>query len=151
MSDEALRLKRTNQCWRDMRQRCLNPNSHRYYTHGGRGIDICERWGSFNNFLKDMGLKPDGYTLERIDNESGYSPENCKWATPAEQARNRRTNVFITFKDETKTIMDWALTVGVSFQSMKKRLRRWNIEKALTTPRDESAVRSKAYNNNNKA
>ena len=135
MNEEELRLKRTNQCWRDMRQRCLNPNSHRYYTHGGRGISICTRWESFPNFLEDMGLKPDGFTLERIDNNGGYSPENCKWATPHEQARNRRTNVFICFNGETKTIMDWANELGLSFTAMKKRLKKWPLEKALTLPK----------------
>lgn len=141
MSEEELRLKRTNQCWRDMRQRCLNPNSQRYYTHGGRGITICDRWGVFKNFLEDMGLKPDGYTLERVNNDAGYSPDNCKWATPHEQARNRRTNVFVEFNGEVKTVIDWANSLGISFSAMNKRLRKWPLDRALSQPRTEEAVR----------
>lgn len=77
--------------WHQMKQRCLNPNDKRYEDYGGRGITICERWMDFNNFLADMGEKPDkSYSIDRIDNEKGYYPGNCKWASREEQQRNNR-------------------------------------------------------------
>lgn len=82
--------KATYQCFMDMKQRCQNKNHKYYASYGGRGIGICIRWQSFDNFVEDMGLKPDGLSLDRIDNNKGYSKENCRWATKAQQVRNTR-------------------------------------------------------------
>lgn len=76
--------------WKAMRQRCMNKNSFDYKWYGGRGITICDRWNVFNNFFEDMGHKPEGKSLDRIDNDFGYSPENCKWSTQKEQVNNSR-------------------------------------------------------------
>lgn len=80
----------TYSSWKSMISRCNNPNDRAYPTHGGRGIKVCERWKAFEEFLADMGDRPPGLTLERLDNNGDYEPNNCKWATWSEQNRNKR-------------------------------------------------------------
>jgi hypothetical protein len=80
----------TYRSWAHMVQRCTNSNYDRYPFYGGRGITVCDRWRTFANFLADMGERPEGFTLDRVDNEGNYTPENCRWATSSQQQRNRR-------------------------------------------------------------
>lgn len=106
--------------WKGMKERCHNPNSERYSAYGGRGIHVCARWHkSFMNFFTDMGAKPSPkYSLDRIDNNKGYSPENCRWATVVEQSRNRRDGFNIEYKGEKLCISDWAIKLKISRSSI---------------------------------
>lgn len=120
--------------WRTMRQRCLYKKHKSFDRYGGRGIRICKEWDSFELFFADMGAKPKGMTLGRIDNEGDYCKQNCRWETPLEQANNKSSNVFITFGGQTKTIAEWARSQNIRSDTLRFRLKSgWDIEKALTT------------------
>ncbi len=123
--------------WTHMRTRCQNPNSDCYGDYGERGITVCERWAnSFENFLADMGEKPSRkHSLDRIDNDKGYSPDNCRWASSKEQARNKRTSRMITYNGETLALADWAERLGISFRTIASRLDLgMSVDEALTRP-----------------
>jgi hypothetical protein len=119
-----------------MRKRCTDLAHDNYALYGGRGIKVCDQWlGSFENFLADMGERPEGKFLERIDNNGNYEPSNCRWATRSEQARNRRTNHLITHNGVTQPLVAWAEQVGISRLTLRSRLREgWSTERALTEP-----------------
>jgi len=124
--------------WHNMLDRCFNPNSRSYPDYGGRGITVCERWReSYPNFLADMGERPPGkYSLERQDVNGDYRPNNCIWLPHADQARNRRSNRYLTFEGETLSLADWARKTGIPYQALQHRLddMGWSVGKALTTP-----------------
>lgn len=120
---------------RSMMNRCYLKTSTAYENYGGRGITVCDRWHSFENFYADMGDKPEGMSIERLDNAVGYSPENCKWATGKEQGNNTRRNRYISYKGVTKTASQWGDHIGITGHSLLKRLRRgWSVEATLATP-----------------
>ena len=126
---------RERKTWNDMIQRCRNPNSKDYKNYGGRGIKVCERWHEFEGFYEDMGDKPDGMSLDRIDNDGDYRPSNCRWATAKTQCRNRRGNRMLTYDGQTKCASAWAEVVGTTPSALHMRLvRGWSVERALTTP-----------------
>lgn len=97
----------THVSWRAMIQRCTNKNSDRYRFYGGKGIRVCERWLIYGNFLADMGVRPHGHTLGRIDSSKDYSPDNCRWETWREQGSNRTNNIYIEYRGEKKTLSEW--------------------------------------------
>lgn len=117
--------------WADIKKRCLNPNNKAYKHYGGRGITICERWLKFENFLADMGERPDGLTIERIDNDKGYSPENCRWATYKEQNRNSRRTRMISYFGETRCLSEWAEVLNINRTTLHWRLRKYPPQIAL--------------------
>ena len=122
--------------WVAMRTRCLNPESTHFTYYGGRGIQICEAWAKFENFLADMGERPEGSSLDRIDVDKGYSPENCRWATRIQQGRNTRHTTLIEFEGVKKPISEWAEQYGLVYNTLIARIHRlkWPIAKALQTP-----------------
>ncbi len=109
--------------WKGMLRRCNDPQNPHFHNYGGRGIGVCERWLKFENFLIDMGERPVGLTLERVNNVKGYSPENCKWATRREQQNNRRTNRVLVLNGRAQTITQWANELGVSVSVLQYRYR----------------------------
>src|SRR5262249_18282820 len=115
---------------------CTNKKCVDYPNYGGRGIMVCDRWHTFDNFLADMGEKPAAKSIDRIDNNKGYSPENCRWATLIEQANNKRSNVRLTFNGRTQSIKQWAMETGIPYKTLYYRIRysSWPVEEALSTP-----------------
>lgn len=119
-----------------MISRCTKPTDRAYSRYGGRGITVCDSWLRFANFLADMGERPADMTLERIDNNLGYVPDNCRWATYKEQNNNRRDNRFITLNGETKTMAQWCEQLGLPQKTISQRINGygWSPERALTEP-----------------
>lgn len=132
--------------WNHMLNRCYNSNVKDYKNYGGRGIEVCERWLKFENFLEDMGHRPSkGYSIERKDCNKGYSPENCKWADSYEQANNKRNNIKYTHKGKALTLFAWArepevAVLGIDAKTLWARINKykWPVEKSLTTPNRSS-------------
>lgn len=133
------RYVRERQTFDAMRRRCFNPNSIDYKNYGGRGIGICERWlepkgQGYKNFLADMGKRPEGkYTIDRIDNNADYSPENCHWVDRNYQGNNKRTNFNITRNGITKTFTQWARESKVKVSTAQQRyyVYGWSVERSL--------------------
>ena len=105
--------------WKDMMGRCYNPKFVNYDSYGGRGIAVCPEWHEFTNFLADMGARPSGLSIERRDNNRGYEPANCEWATLAAQSRNKRNTVRITHNGVTRTIAEWSRELGLAYSSVR--------------------------------
>jgi hypothetical protein len=123
--------------WQGMKSRCNNPNDPEYKNYGGRGILVCDRWSnSFETFLSDMGERPENKTLDRIDPNGNYTPENCKWSSPKEQLRNTRFNKLINFRGRLITIPELSELCGIKIGTLRQRIFKynWTVEKAATTP-----------------
>lgn len=122
--------------WYNMIQRCTNERHPNYRRYGDRGITVCRRWlRSFWAFLADVGRRPSAaHSLERGNNDKGYSPSNCVWATSAQQRRNTSRNFNVTHDGVTKCAADWAKQLGMTAEGFKARVRRWGVELAFSTP-----------------
>lgn len=107
--------------WCQMKRRCINPNDGKFADYGARGITVCERWReSFEAFERDMGPRPKGFTLDRIDNDGNYEPNNCRWAKPATQSRNNRKNIWVEHEGRRMVAADFAAIMGVTSKSLYK-------------------------------
>lgn len=122
----------TYKSWASMKSRCLHKSSPVFYRYGGRGITFCKEWDCFEGFFKDMGFRPTGTSLDRIDVNGNYEPSNCKWSTRKEQANNTSKNNRIEFNGDIKNIGEWAEQMDMSVASLKKRILKWGLIKALT-------------------
>lgn len=127
--------------WVSMKRRCLDENDASYDLYGGRGIGVCDEWLNFEAFYRDMGERPEGTTLERIDVDGDYCKDNCKWASSFEQSRNRRSNRFITAFGETLCFADAATKYGLSKGCLEARLKKYPPEIALTLPLSKTKPR----------
>lgn len=133
LTDDAVRRR-----WYSMVRRCNNPADPAYHLYGGRGIKVCDRWLAFENFKHDIGPPPTlSMTLDRVDNSKGYGPDNCRWATAEEQARNRRSNRLIEYHGALMTVGQICDITGsrISPEIVRGRVfsRGWSLEDALTT------------------
>jgi hypothetical protein len=122
-----------------MKRRCQNPDFVDYPKWGGRGITVCDEWSesfeSFNDWAMNHEWK-EGLTLDRIDNDKGYCPENCRWATVIEQANNKRNCTMVTYGDKTQSLAEWARESGLPYSTLLSRISKgWDFEKAINTPK----------------
>lgn len=124
--------------WMGLRVRCNQVGGKDYKNYGGRGIKVCSEWNdsyeTFAEWAKNNGYA-DNLSIDRIDNDGDYCPENCRWATTKQQANNRRTNRYLTFRGQTKTLREWSEITGISLSGINYRFRKgWSVDKTLSTP-----------------
>ena len=128
-------MSKTYSTWCDMHARCRNPNEDSYRWYGGKGISVCDRWNDFSLFLEDMGEKPFGMSIDRIDSKKNYDPSNCRWATFKDQANNTSRNRVLVYQGRSMNLGQWAVETGLSRHTIATRIQRgWSIERALGTP-----------------
>ncbi len=135
-SKHGMHKTRVYRTWTQMRVRCTNKKHKQYKDYGGRGIRICKRWReSFEAFFADMGHPPAGMSLDRIDNDLGYNPDNCRWATCETQSGNRRSSDIIEFDGRKQCRAKWARELGLSRPALAYRIKKWGVAKALQAVR----------------
>jgi len=124
--------------WMAMKNRCYNSKNISYADYGNRGIKVCDRWReSYRNFLADMGRKPNKYfSIDRINVNGNYEPDNCRWVDAKQQSRNKRSNVMLTHNGTTQCLRDWSIELGVDYNLLHLRhIRGWTDERILNTPK----------------
>ena len=123
--------------WKNMKSRCYYKKNKHYKDYGGRGIRVCDRWlNNFRNFYQDMGKRPKRTSLDRINNNGNYKPQNCRWATSEMQRSNKRNTHFLTYKNKTQTIKQWSNELKIEYATLLSRINRYgfSVETALTKP-----------------
>lgn len=134
--------------WANMRERCERPGKDAYYRYGARGIKVCDEWQDFSKFREWALVRgyADDLSIDRIDNDGPYSPDNCRWATRLEQARNTAKNMYLTYRSETLALSAWSERTGIGYSTIRKRLELgWTIDKALETPVRRRQQQSEAW------
>ena len=120
--------------WKGMIRRCTDKNNKFYKNYGGRGIVVCREWMDVERFMADMGKRPDGCSLERVDNDKGYCPSNCRWATRKEQERNKRSNRLVEFNGQKITLAEFSEKTGIPRDKIDRRLRNgWSVAAIMAT------------------
>lgn len=134
-------------CWKAMKRRCTNPRDAFWKDYGGRGITICDRWFVFANFLTDMGPRPEGFQLDRINNDGDYEPMNCRWVDRfVQQAHTRKTRL-LRLNGRSMHLLAWSREVGIAVETLRRRLGYgWPVEKVLSTSPELYKNRPKVWN-----
>ena len=130
--------------WASMVQRCTNRKSTSWFKYGGKGITVCKRWLTFENFLADMGERPNGMSIDRINPRGNYTAKNCRWATAKQQGGNQTKTRYITFRGKRQCLTAWAAELGITPSTLHRRLRFWPVKVALTHKRGWNFRRSKS-------
>jgi hypothetical protein len=137
ISTHGLSKTRLYRVWKEMHGRCYRPKNNRYALYGARGIIVCKRWHDLAAFVEDVGEPPTPtHQLERMDNDGNYEPLNCKWATPTEQARNRRNTIVVEYRGESRALAQWCDDLSLPYREMRRRIvdRDWTPTRAFETP-----------------
>jgi len=126
----------TYRSWAAAKERCRNPNCPTWDKYGGRGITFSNAWNDYTSFLADMGERPAGSSIDRIDNNRGYEPGNCRWATRQQQNSNRRNCRIIRWRGQEQTLTAWAKELGLLEDTLRSRILflKWSVDRALSTP-----------------
>lgn len=141
--------KRVYYIWSTMKQRCQNPNHDKFEYYGGGGIKVCERWQTFKNFLDDMGEPPEGYQIDRKDNDGGYSPDNCEWVTRSTNLRKTSRTVIVTFNGRELPLIQLAEEQDIPYHALRRRILQWEMspEKAVTSAKNIRRTHGKKVTN----
>jgi hypothetical protein len=149
----SLSKTRLYKTWQEMLQRCNNPNEPAYKDYGARGITVCKEWKDymvFHNWAANNGYE-NTLTIERKNVNGNYEPNNCKWATIKEQQNNKRTCIFITFRNKTQSLNNWSIELNMSYSALIGRCRLgWSIDKMFNTPSKERSKNAKIYKRSNR-
>ena len=126
----------TYRSWKTMKNRCTRETDTQWHDYGGRGIKVCDKWLKFSGFLEDMGIRPEGKTLDRIDNNGDYEPSNCRWADIKQQRRNRRDNRIVEYKGQRMPLVSACEMAGLPYATVRTRLDKygWSESKAFSQP-----------------